>query len=127
MTAPLVRRYQDLSHRPSGGRVVGGSLSRGEALTTIMAQCEGAILVRIELRQGFVNSSDAKGHVHPEHESLGYVLSGRLRMRIGTDEYLLEPGSSWIHPKGIPHFTEALEDTSALEFHIPVRTDLLEL
>jgi quercetin dioxygenase-like cupin family protein len=123
----LVGRYEDFAHKRSGGRPIGGKVSAGEALTTIMARAEGALLVLIELKTGFVNSTDGSGHAHPQHESIGYVLSGRLRMRIGTEDHVLEPGSSWFHPRGVPHFTEALEDTKALEFHVPVRQDILEL
>lgn len=127
MDTRLVGKYEDFAHKQSGGRAIGGKVGGGEALLTIMARAEGALLVLLELKRGFVNSIDGSGHVHPQHESLGYVLSGRLRMRIGDEENVLEPGFSWFHPRGVPHFTQALEDTKALEFHVPVREDILEL
>jgi quercetin dioxygenase-like cupin family protein len=127
MHTKLVGTYDDFPHKPTGGRAIGGKISGGEATATIMARAEGALLVLIEMKKGFVNSIDGSGHAHPQHESIGYVLSGRLRMRIGAEEHVLVPGYSWFHPRGVPHLTEALEDTRALEFHVPIRNDILEL
>ncbi|HEX6868532.1 MAG TPA: XRE family transcriptional regulator [Candidatus Limnocylindrales bacterium] len=46
---------------------------------------------------------------HPGHE-WGYVLSGRLQVRIGFDEYVLEPGDAISINSSIPHRLATLGD-----------------
>ena len=40
---------------------------------------------------------------------------------IGGKEFIAEPGTSWIHPRGVEHFSEALEDCEQLEIKSPPR------
>lgn len=54
-------------------------------------------------------------HWHPVTAELGYVQSGRARMRVldpdGTlDEYELIPGQAYFIPRAYPHHIEALDD-----------------
>jgi mannose-6-phosphate isomerase-like protein (cupin superfamily) len=58
-------------------------------------------------------------HQHDDHESVGYLVSGRMRLVIGGVEFIAEPGTAWIHPRGVPHFSEALEDCVQLEIKSP--------
>ena len=46
---------------------------------------------------------------HPGHE-WGYVLSGRLQVRIGFDEYVLEPGDAISINSSIPHRLATIGD-----------------
>jgi quercetin dioxygenase-like cupin family protein len=46
---------------------------------------------------------------HPGHE-WGYVLSGRLQVRIGFEEYVLEPGDAISINSSIPHRLATLGD-----------------
>jgi transcriptional regulator with XRE-family HTH domain len=46
---------------------------------------------------------------HPGHE-WGYVLSGRLQVRIGFDEYILEPGDAISINSSIPHRLATIGD-----------------
>lgn len=116
-------RYGDRPHREMKGKLVAGKPIVGEALLTVLAQGEQAMLAYIEMKKGFDNS----GHMHPDHESIGYVVSGRIEMRIGDEVHTLTSGSTWYHPKGVPHTSIALEDSVALEFHAPLRDDILGL
>ena len=63
-------------------------------------------------------------HSHP-HEQTGYLVKGRLRLRIGTREYEAQTGDSWCIPGGVEHGTEVIEDSIALEVFSPVRHDYL--
>lgn len=60
-------------------------------------------------------------HTHEDHESVGYLESGRLRLVIGEEEFIAEPGDSWLHRAGVPHMSEALEDSVQVECKSPPR------
>lgn len=60
-------------------------------------------------------------HKHMDHETVAYLIKGRLRLVIGGEEFIAEAGTSWIHPRGVEHFSEALEDCEQLEVKSPPR------
>lgn len=60
-------------------------------------------------------------HKHLDHETVAYLIRGRLRLVIGGQEFIAEAGTSWIHPRGVEHFSEALEDCEQLEVKSPPR------
>jgi quercetin dioxygenase-like cupin family protein len=59
-------------------------------------------------------------HQHP-HEQTGYLVKGRLKMFIGKNEFIAEPGDSWCVGFNVDHGAEALEDSVAVEIFSPVR------
>lgn len=62
-------------------------------------------------------------HAHPDHDSICYLVSGRLRVVIADDEFIAEPGDCWRHPAGVEHFHETLEDSLQIEVKAPpIRT-----
>ena len=62
-------------------------------------------------------------HQHDDHESIAILLSGKLRMVIDGREFIAGPGDSWVHPRGVPHYSEALEDCVQIEVKSPaIRT-----
>ena len=63
-------------------------------------------------------------HAHP-HEQAGYLVSGRLRLFIGDEEFPAEPGDNWCIAGGVEHGAEVLEDAVAIEVFSPVREDYL--
>ena len=63
-------------------------------------------------------------HRHP-HEQTGYLVKGRIRLKIGADEYEVAPGDSWCVPPDIEHGAQILEDSVAVEVFSPVRQDYL--
>ena len=63
-------------------------------------------------------------HTHP-HEQTGYLISGRIRLSIGTEEHDALPGDSWCIGGGVEHGAEILEDSVAVEVFSPVREDYL--
>ena len=58
-------------------------------------------------------------HKHMDHETVAYLIRGKLRLVIGGKEFIAGPGTSWIHPVGVEHFSEALEDCEQLEIKSP--------
>ena len=63
-------------------------------------------------------------HSHP-HEQTGYLVRGRIRLLIGSEENDMMPGDSWCIPSGVEHGAESLEDSVAIEVFSPVRKDYL--
>jgi quercetin dioxygenase-like cupin family protein len=57
-------------------------------------------------------------HVH-NHESLAYVVKGKVKMTVGNEEYVLGPGDVCRHPKGVPHGVEAVEASVVVEIKSP--------
>lgn len=64
-------------------------------------------------RYNFSAGTGAVPHQHPQ-EQIMCVLSGRLRVDIGGEERVLEPGDAAHMPPGVPHGVTALEDTVVL-------------
>jgi len=60
-------------------------------------------------------------HKHMDHESMGYLIKGKLKLVIGGEEFIATPGTSWLHPVGVEHYSEALEDVEQLEIKSPPR------
>ncbi|NMG05509.1 cupin domain-containing protein [Brasilonema sp. UFV-L1] len=50
-----------------------------------------------------------------EYETVGYVITGRAELHIEGQVVLLEPGSSWVVPKGASHTYKILEPLTAVE------------
>ncbi len=60
-------------------------------------------------------------HQHDDHESLIYLVRGRMRLVINGIETLVGAGDAWIHPRGVPHHSEALEECVTIEVKTPPR------
>ena len=58
-------------------------------------------------------------HAHPDHESICYLVSGRMRVVIEGESFIAEPGDVWLHPPGVLHYHEALEDSVQIEIKSP--------
>ena len=63
-------------------------------------------------------------HAHP-YEQTGYLVKGRLRLRIGEQELEVGPGDAWCIPLNVEHGAQVLEDSVAVEVFSPVREDYL--
>lgn len=60
-------------------------------------------------------------HVHADHESIVYLLRGRMELAIGEAKFVAGPGDVWRHPVGVPHSSVALDDCVAVEVKSPPR------
>src|SRR5215475_100570 len=49
-------------------------------------------------------------HTHT-HESIAYVVKGKVKSTVGSEEFIMGPGDVCRHPKGTPHGLEAIEDS----------------
>jgi quercetin dioxygenase-like cupin family protein len=54
-----------------------------------------------------------------DYESVGYVVSGRAELEIEGQTVLLEPGNSWVVPKGALHRYSIIEPFTAVEATYP--------
>ncbi len=50
-----------------------------------------------------------------DYETVGFVVSGRAELHIEGQMVLLEPGDSWVVPKGTSHTYRILEAFTAVE------------
>jgi quercetin dioxygenase-like cupin family protein len=75
-----------------------------------------------EFRMG--KGSTLPKHAHPQ-EQTGYLVSGRVRLTIGSRSVEARPGDSWTVPGGTRHGAAVLEDSVAIEVFSPVRKDYL--
>jgi quercetin dioxygenase-like cupin family protein len=94
-----------------------GAASAGEV--TIKPLVVGNDLLLIEL-------FEAKGvrvpeHTHDDHESIVYLVKGSMRLVIDGREFIARAGDAWLHPRGVPHWSETLEDSVAIEIKSPPR------
>lgn len=54
-----------------------------------------------------------------EYETIGYVVKGRAELQLEGQMVLLEPGDSWVVPKGASHSYTILEPFTAVEATSP--------
>ena len=69
-----------------------------ELLCPDMKRKMEVLLIKIE--PGECNTDELVGH---EGEECGYVISGKLKIKCGTEEYILEEGDSIYFESNIPH------------------------
>lgn len=54
-----------------------------------------------------------------DYETVGYVIKGRAELQLEGQMVLLEPGDSWVVPKGSNHSYTILEPFTAIEATTP--------
>lgn len=54
-----------------------------------------------------------------DYETAGYVIAGQAELILEGQMVLLQPGSSWIVPKGVEHIYKILEPFTAVEVTAP--------
>jgi quercetin dioxygenase-like cupin family protein len=54
-----------------------------------------------------------------DYETVGYVIAGRAELHIEGQMVLLEPGDSWVVPKGSSHTYKIIEPFTAVEATSP--------
>lgn len=59
------------------------------------------------------------------HEQTGYLIQGKIRLRIGEQSFEAGPGDGWSIPGNMEHSAEILENSRAVEVFSPVREDYL--
>jgi quercetin dioxygenase-like cupin family protein len=57
-------------------------------------------------------------HTHT-HESIAYVVKGKVKSTVGSEEFIMGPGDVCRHPIGVLHGLEAIEDSVVVEIKSP--------
>lgn len=63
--------------------------------------------------------NEAKSPATRDYETVGYVIKGRAELHLEGQVVLLEPGDSWVVPKGSSHTYKILEPFTAVEATSP--------
>ena len=86
----------------------------GQLVLRPMLKGEQMTLLELQYQAG----AKAPLHTHM-HESVIYVIGGRVKTWIGDDVYVLGPGDVARHPPGVLHTVEALEESKIVEVKSP--------
>jgi quercetin dioxygenase-like cupin family protein len=62
---------------------------------------------------------EAKPETQRDYETVGFVLEGRAELHLEGQVVRLEPGDSWVVPRGARHAYRILEPFSAVEATAP--------
>jgi quercetin dioxygenase-like cupin family protein len=103
------------SHSADGYR----TLAPGVELR-VLSYGESTMLTEFRLAAGH----ELPAHSHP-HEQTGYLVRGRITLRIGAESHDVAPGDSWCVAGGTEHGATILEDSIAVEVFSPIREDFL--
>jgi quercetin dioxygenase-like cupin family protein len=57
-------------------------------------------------------------HTHT-HESVAYVVKGKVKSTVGGEEFVMGPGDVCRHPIGVLHGLEAIEESVVVEIKSP--------
>jgi quercetin dioxygenase-like cupin family protein len=79
-----------------------------------------SLLARFHLKKG----SLLPEHSHP-HEQTGFMVSGKMKLFIGEEAFVAEPGDTWCIKGDVIHRAQVIEDSVAIEVFSPVREDYL--
>lgn len=67
--------------------------------------------------------NEQPGEAEPAHarnyETVGYVISGRAELQVEGQVVMLNPGDSWVVPKGARHSYKVVEPFTAVEATCP--------
>ncbi len=74
-------------------------------------------MVLVETR--FAAGEGSRPHFHADHESIVYVVSGRMRAVIDGHSFEAGPGDCWYNAPGVTHHLEAIEPTTCVEIKNP--------
>ncbi len=66
--------------------------------------------------------AEPKPEARRDYETVGYVVSGRAELHTEGQVVLLEPGNSWVVPKGASHTYRILDAFTAVEATSPPAT-----
>ena len=79
-----------------------------------LLQGELMSILEVHLQPGVASET----HAH-DHESLVYVVRGKIKTIVGGEVLVLGPGDVGRHPQGVAHSVEALEEALFLEIKSP--------
>ena len=94
-----------------------GAAGKGRIAVKPLLAGRDMLFIEIHREKGLVDAE----HAHDDHESICNLLEGRMRVVIEGEEFIAEPGDAWIHPPGVRHYNETLEDSVQIEIKAPPR------
>ena len=97
-------------------KVVEGKETHCDIRMKLMKSGEQMNLLEIKYAPG----AGAPLHVH-QHETLCYVVEGKVRVTVADEVFELGPGDACIHPAGVPHGIEGVEQATVLEIKSPAQ------
>ena len=107
--------FKSDSMKPVAVTLIEGTRTSGTFFVTPLLIGQNHCILEIHVKRGVFSQK----HVHA-HESLVYVLSGRLKTVVGEQIIELGQGDACRYPQNVRHSIEALEDTVFLETKAPV-------
>ena len=90
----------------------------GSARRKTLAVGESMMVVEFD----FPPAGEVPVHSHP-YEEVGYLVSGALKVRIGSHEEVLGPGDSWFIPTGTEHNMSTEDGAVFVAVFSPPRKD----
>jgi quercetin dioxygenase-like cupin family protein len=75
--------------------------------------------VKMAMRLWEDEKPGAKPATERAYETIGYVVGGRAELHLEGQMVLLEPGDSWVVPRGSRHHYRVLEPFTAVEVTCP--------
>lgn len=103
----------------TGVSIVGEEIFPG-VIRRVLLSSEDVTMLEIHIAQGAL----APTHSHPEHATVGYVVSGQVEVVQGGERHVLAAGDSFFTPKGVEHSIKALLPVKLIEIFSPPRSDL---
>jgi quercetin dioxygenase-like cupin family protein len=94
--------------------VEGKPLYGGEMLVKPLIKGDEMTFLEIHYAPGV----GAPLHTHT-HESIAYVVKGKVKSTVGGEEFIMGPGDVCRHPKGVLHGLEAIEESVVVEIKSP--------
>lgn len=83
---------------------------------TMKALMSGEEMLLIELT--YAAGAGAQLHKH-DHESHCYVVRGRMMATVEDETWEMKPGDACLHPIGVMHSMEAIEESVVVEIKSP--------
>lgn len=104
----MIYRYADAAPV----EVMPGLLRRTLVTGKSMMICEFTLDAGVEI----------PSHAHP-HEQVGYVASGKVRITVGDESFVLGTGDSYYAPSGVQHGAQVLQRAVVVDTFNPPRED----
>jgi len=100
---------------------------KGFAVTSIEGEpMKGALHVKPLIRGNTMQLLELRytagvgAHMHTHsHESIVYVVKGKVKSTVGNEVHTLGPGDACRHPEGVLHGIESLEESIVVEIKSP--------
>ena len=97
-------------------KTVEGKALNGDVILKPLITGDQMTLLEIQYARG----ATTPVHAH-RHESIVYVVKGKMKMTVGKEEYILGPGDACRHPQGVPHSVEGIEESLVVEIKSPTQ------